>query len=294
MKIGVIGEVLWDVIGNAEHLGGAPFNFAAHARILGHDVAFVSGVGADDRGARILARMDEMHLTTRYVARVDDQPTGYATVSVDSAGQPSFILHRPVAYHFPALAPDDFATLVYPPPDWIYFGTLTFMSEQAKSLAFRLLDAAPAARRFYDVNLRHNCYTPELLDELMGRATIVKLNDFEIDEVARIFRHPNLTFENFARAYAQKYSWQGVCITRGADGCAVLLGDDYFESPGFRVKVADAIGAGDAFAAAFVHGLSAGWPPKRVAAFANCVGALIASRTGAIPEWSPVELPPLP
>lgn len=291
MKIVAIGEVLWDVIGRDEHLGGASFNFSAHARMLGHDVRFVSGVGEDDRGRRILSYMDELDLTSRYIARVADHPSGYATVSVSSSGQPTYIIHRPVAYHFPKLSEEDFASLISPPPDWIYFGSLTFISDQARSLLDDLIAAAPSARRFCDINLRNNCYTPELLDDLMTCAQIVKLNDLEIDEMARTFGHARLTFENFAQTYMQEYSWKGIIITRGAEGCNVMLDGKYFESPGVRVKVADAIGAGDAFSAAFVHGLGLGWPPEKTAAFANRVGAFIASRPGAIPRWSLKDLP---
>jgi len=290
MKIVAIGEVLWDVLGREEYLGGATFNFCAHAHILRHDARFVSGIGNDDRGRRILRRMEEMNLSTRYVAEVPEYPTGYVTVTVSASGQPSFILHRPVAYHFPSLSEESFSSLVSPPPDWIYFGSLTFMSEPAKALLFRILDAAPSARRYSDINLRHGCYTPELLDELMARASIVKLSDLEIDDLARIFGHPNLTFQNFARAYSEKYSWEGVIMTRGAEGCSVFMDGRYFEAPGFQVKVADTIGAGDAFSAAFVHGLGQGWPAEKVAVFANRVGALIASRPGAIPKWSLADL----
>lgn len=290
MKIVVLGEVLWDLVGDAEYLGGAPFNFAAHAANLGHEISFVSAIGADPRGQRILGRMAEMNLSASYVTTVPDLPTGLVTASVDVAGQPSYQIHRPAAYDLPSLSGAAFASLLSPAPDWIYFGTLAQMSAPAKHLLFRLLDAAPAARRFYDVNLRHNSYTPELVDALMARATVVKLSDREIDEVAHTFGHPNLTFQNFCRSYAEKYSWEGVCITRGADGCAVLLGGKYFESRGFRVKVADAIGAGDAFAAGFVHGLGCQWPPERIAEFANRAGALVASRHGAIPAWSVSDL----
>jgi fructokinase len=291
MKIVAIGEVLWDIVGRDEHLGGASFNFAAHARILGHDVCFVSGVGEDDRGRRILGCMQDLDLTARYVARVPDQPTGYVTVSVSATGQPSYIMHRPVAYHFPRLSEEDFASLVSPPPDWIYYGSLTFVSDQAKSLLDDIFAAAPSARRYCDINLRNNCYTPELLDDLMTCAEIFKINDLEIDEMARIFGHPRLTFENFVRVYQEEYSWKGVIITRGAEGCNVMLDGKYFESPGIPVKVADTIGAGDAFSAAFVHGLGLGWPPEKTAAFANRVGALVASRPGGIPRWSLKDLP---
>lgn len=290
MKIVVLGEVLWDEVGDTEYLGGAPFNFAAHAANLGHAVSFVSAIGADPRGRRILTRMAEMNLPARFVSTVPELPTGCVTASVDFAGQPSYRIHRPAAYDLPSLSEADLAALLSPPPDWIYFGTLAQMSAPAKDLLFRLLDAAPAARRFYDVNLRHNSYSPELVDELMSRSTVVKLNDIEIDEVARIFGHPNLTFQNFCRSYAEKYSWEGVCITRGADGCALLLDGKFIESRGFRVRVADTIGAGDAFAAGFVHGFGCLWPPERIAEFANRAGALVASRHGAIPAWSVADL----
>ena len=80
MRIVSIGEVLWDVIGNREYLGGAPFNFAAHASRLGHTVFFVSAVGRDERGGRVLARMSEMGLSTRYVRALKTYPTGVVTV----------------------------------------------------------------------------------------------------------------------------------------------------------------------------------------------------------------------
>ena len=290
MKIVVFGEVLWDVVGDAEYLGGAPFNFAAHAANLGHEISFVSAIGADARGQRILARLAELNLSARYLATLPGIPTGLVTASVDFGGQPSYQIHRPAAYDLPSLSEVDFASLVFPAPDWIYFGTLAQMSAPAKDLLFRLLRAAPAARRFYDVNLRHNSYTPKLLDELMSRASVVKFNDREIDEVAHVFGHPNLTFQNFCRTYAEKYSWEGVCITRGADGCALFLGGNYIESRGFRVKVVDTIGAGDAFAAGFVHGLGCHWPPQRTAEFANRAGAIVASHHGAIPAWSVADL----
>ena len=51
MNIISIGEVLWDVFGDTELLGGGAFNFCAHAKILGHSVSFISAVGDDHKGA---------------------------------------------------------------------------------------------------------------------------------------------------------------------------------------------------------------------------------------------------
>jgi fructokinase len=66
-------------------------------------------------------------------------------------------------------------------------------------------------------------------------------------------------------------------------------GDEYIEASGHSVEVADTVGAGDAFAAAFLYGLICEWPADRIAAFANRVGALVASRDGAIPDWTVKE-----
>jgi fructokinase len=284
-----IGEVLWDVVGKTEHLGGAPLNFAAHLNRLGHDVSFVSAVGEDVRGARILKRMAEMGLSTRYISRVVEHATGTVTVKLDGSGQPHYVIHRPAAYDFPQLSEAELGELLSQPVDWIYFGTLSQMSAVAKRLTMLLLDSKPRTRRFYDVNLRVDSYEPALVRELMSRATVVKLNDDEVQEVARMFGDPPASVEDFCRNYSRRFGWECVCVTRGVRGCVLLIGGEYLESEGYPVQVADTVGAGDAFAAAFLHGLGSGWPAPRIADFANRVGALVAGRTGAIPFWSIAE-----
>lgn len=286
MKIVSIGEVLWDVIGDQEHLGGAPFNFAAHARRLGHEVHFVSAVGNDARGDRVLERMAQMSLSSRFVRRAEAFPTGIASVTLDAAGQPSFHIEHPAAYDFPELTWEDLEELLSPVPDWIYFGTLFQMSSQAREITARLLAANSGARRFYDVNLRPACYEPQLVCDLLSQATVLKLNDEEVPMVDRMCGGSHSRLEEFCRDYAARFGWETVCVTRGAEGCVLLIADEVVMASGYRVKVVDAVGAGDAFAAAFVHGLGSGWPGEPVADFANRVGAVVASRPGAIPSWT--------
>src|SRR5205823_14425633 len=121
------------------------------------------------------------------IARVCDYPTRRVTVAVASAGQPSFVSHRPAAYAFPRLNASDFESLLSPSPDLIYFGTLQQMSGQAKELTLRVLQASRQARRFYDVNLRPGCYDPKLLRKLIVHATILKLNDQEVKTISSMF-----------------------------------------------------------------------------------------------------------
>jgi fructokinase len=289
VRIVSIGEVLWDVIGDKEYLGGAALNFAAHAARLGHTVFFVSAVGRDERGRRVLERMEEIGLPTRYVREVATHPTGVVSVELDSAGVPRFAIHHPAAYDVPELTEGDVAELLSPQPDWIYFGTLFQMSPQAKQLTYRLIDSHCGAQLLFDVNLRKDSYTAALVQELMTRAQVVKLNEDEATAIDRMFGRPSHSLEEFCRSYSNQFGWQSVCVTRGEKGCAMLLKGEYVESGGYRVQAKDTVGAGDAFAAAFVHGLSLQWPGREIADFANRVAALVASRPGGTPFWTIAE-----
>jgi len=279
-----VGEILWDVFPNAEHLGGAPFNLAAHLQKLGHRVYFVSAVGDDERGRKALKRATELGIPTRFIGVAREAPTGSVAVSVGADGQPTFVIQRPAPYDATDLSGEDLAELAGNRPDWVAFGTLHQTDPRARTLLGRLFDSLPAARRFYDVNLRAECYTVELAQQLLSLADVVKLNEDEFHELA-----PSTSVEEFSREGARRHGWQAVCITRGSAGCWALVGDEFVSSPGYRVKVSDAVGAGDAFSAAFHRGLDRGWPPSRIADFSNRVGALIASRPGAIPAWSVEE-----
>ncbi len=285
-----IGEVLWDVFPDREILGGAALNFAAHAKNLGHPVSFISAVGNDERGNRVLQSMQNLGLATRFVHRVEGYPTGTVTVTLDTNGIPDFVIHRPVAYDFPALSDADLVELASLQPKWIYFGLLFQMSLTAKTLTLKLLKSFPNARRFFDVNLRKNCYNPALISELLPLANVVKLNDQEADELQSMLGWSYKSLEAFCRETKRQFGWEAVCVTRGEAGCAMLVRTDYVEDRGYKVQVADTVGAGDAFSAALAHGLDLGWPAMEIADFANRVGALVSSRPGGTPTWTLQEV----
>ncbi len=268
MTIVVIGEILWDVFPDSERLGGAPFNFAVHARRLGHGVIFVSAVGDDDRGRRALDRAVTYGLSTEFIRRAPDAATGAVTVSLDAAGHPDFTIHRPAAYDRLKLDGGQLDRIASAKPDWIYHGTLLQTDARAYQVTRELFGALPGARRFYDINLRRDCYTPELVRELMSAADAIKLND----EEAALF--PD--FSNCPVA----------AVTRGERGCAVRIRGDYAECAAYPVTVVDTVGAGDAFAAAFLHGLAQGWTAAETGDFANRLAASIAAQRGAVPEGS--------
>jgi fructokinase len=289
MKIISAGEILWDIVNGQEFLGGAPLNFALHARQLGHDVLMVSAVGTDNRGSLALAEIVARGLRTDFISRVPDQPSGTVSVAMSGNGVPSYTIHRPAAYDFPALDEAALRSLVYPPPDWIYFGTLQQLSPPANQLLQKLVNSAPKARRCYDVNLRRDSYTSGLVRSLVSAADVLKLNEDEVGEVSALMSDQSgklqIDLELFCRNAAKHFKLEAVCVTRGENGCALLLKDEFVTAPAPSITVMDTIGAGDAFCAALLHGIGLNWPARKIAAFACGVGALVASKSGGSPFW---------
>lgn len=283
MKILSIGEILWDVIDGEEHLGGAPFNFAAHAARLGHDSWILSAVGDDDRGRRGREQAQRLGVHTRYLATSHQAETGVATVVSDATGNARWHISRPAAYDF--LSPGD--ELLADSFDAICYGTLLQTFEPARRATIRVLETFPKAIRFYDINLREGQYNLPLVEDLMAHATVMKLNENEAGVIRGTEKPP---LREFCETQTHLFGLEGIAVTRGENGCVMLIRGEYVESPGAAVKVADTVGAGDAFGAAFLHGLTEGWPASRVADFANRVAAVVVSRSGAVPDWDPDSL----
>jgi fructokinase len=289
-RIVAIGEVLWDIIDGAEKLGGAPLNFLAHANRLGFGGILISAVGQDHLGVKALDSIAALGLDTRFVQTTSEWPTGTAAVQIDPSGQPSFTIQRPAAYDATQMADRQLCDLAAWDPGWLYYGTLFGFGPRPRHTLARLMSSLPQARRFYDVNLRPASCTPLLVCELLEKADVVKVNESELEVIRKLCDLPTSTIEAFCREGAARFGWQAVCVTLGEQGCAVFADDQYEEADGFTVKVADPVGAGDAFAAAFLHGLTQKWPPSEIASFSNRVGAIVASRPGAIPDWSMDEV----
>lgn len=292
-RILAFGEILWDVFEESERLGGAPLNFVVHVSRLGHAAVLISTVGSDPRGASARSALRRLGVDSRFIHSSARHPTGTAMVEIGVNGHVGFRIHRPAAYDDVRLSGEDLKQLAAWGPEWLYYGTLSSMAASSRALLGRLTGALPGARRFYDVNLRKDSYTPELVAELLGRAHVVKMNEEEMEALAEMYGLPGGGIEAFCRAGAARFGWQAAAVTLGERGCGVWVEGAYAEAEGVAVQVADTVGAGDAFAAALVHGLSLGWPPERTGRFANRVAALIASRPGGTPEWSIEELGPL-
>ena len=284
----VAGEVLWDCFPDSRRLGGAPLNFAFFLKRLQHVPMLVSAVGADTSGEEARSAIVGLGLDTTFLRSTDRYRTGRATVRLGPGDETSFTIDRPAAYDAVELSAADTRTLAEWNPAWLYYGTLFASCARAGEVLRRLLDALPDAFRFYDVNLRPGFESPDLVRELLQAADVVKLNERELALVGGWFELPSDP-EGFCREASRRFQWRAASVTFGARGCAMLVDDQYVEEPGVSVDVVDPVGAGDAFAAAFLHGIVSNWPAPNIARFANRTGALAVGARGAIPDLRPEE-----
>ena len=287
MQIVAMGEMLWDVFPAKEFLGGAPLNFSAAAQRLGNEVRFITAVGDDERGRLALASMIDLRLQTDFVQVEAAGETSTAVVTTDSDGNASYFFQRPAVFDAIRLSEMQMYRLAVLCPEWIYVGTLALTGSSNEEILHRLMPNLPGVRCFYDMNLREGHWNLELVQRLSSMASIVKLNEEEAEKLFAL-TCPDVAFtlEGFCRAWSFIHDVQTICITLGSEGCAIFNENELHRFEGYAVKVVDTVGAGDAFAAAFLHGYGLHWPLERIASFANALGALVASRAGATPAWT--------
>jgi len=281
-SVAVLGEVLWDVLAQGRRLGGAPLNFAAHLRRLGHPVALISAVGDDELGREAAQLVAALDLDTRLLQTTSRFATGTAAVRVGPDGSAEFAIPRPAAYDAVELGASALEALAGSGVGWCYYGTLFAASVQGRQVLDRMLDALGGALRFYDLNLRPGAESPALVEALLAHADVIKLSEDELARVSEFARLPSDT-ESFCHAASERYGLHAVSVTMGERGCAILTRGEFVAAPAYPVLVADTVGAGDAFAAAFLHGLCRQWSVREIADFANRIAATVAARHGSLP-----------
>ena len=284
-----IGELLWDLFPDGPRLGGAPFNVVASMRRLSHPAAFVTAVGDDELGRSAVAAVDELGVDTTFISVAPDLPTGTVAVTPDPVEGHRFTIGSPAAYESIGDADTLVTRLLDLVPEALVYGTLAQRSPAVRELTHRVATEIRPVNRLYDVNLRDGSWTGDLVLDLLRDATVVKLNGDEAVVLAGLLGSA-ATGRALATALAARYGIERLCITRGAAGATLLVGGDEYVVEGIEVDVADTVGAGDAFAAGLLHGLLTDMPPDETLRFANRLGALVASRAGALPVWSATEL----
>jgi len=281
LKVVGLGEILWDCFGASRRPGGAPANVAFHAEQLGCDGIVCSRVGADALGDELVAVVSCHGLQSRYIQRDPDHPTGTVTVDTTQADRPAYTIHEQVAWDH--LAFDAETEALMASASAVCFGTLAQRSEPSRATIHRCLAAARSALIVYDVNLRQRWYERAWIERSLDAARVVKLNIDEVAVLARLLEIASSEPAAFAQTLQDRHGVETVCITQAEQGCHLVTPDGVWSIPGTPVEVVDSVGAGDAFTAALIAARLWHWPAAAGAAFANQVGAMVASRAGAMP-----------
>ncbi|MCR5071016.1 MAG: carbohydrate kinase [Bacteroidales bacterium] len=273
-----IGEILWDMLPTGKALGGAPANFAYHAKRLGEDGWAVSAIGNDALGREIMEIVMEKGL--RNLISVTSRPTGTVQVSLDAKGVPSYTIMEDVAWDNIPFTPQMAALASR--ADAVCFGSLVQRGNSRDAVLRFLRAMRPGALRVFDINLRQHYYSKEVIEASLELSDILKINDEEIRIVANLF---NLTGDDTAacRALIERYGLKFVILTRGADGSEVITADEAIPQAVGQVEVVDTVGAGDSFTAAFVVAYLRGDSLADAQRLANETAAYVCSCKGAMP-----------
>ncbi len=287
-----IGELLWDLLPEGPRLGGAPANFTVMAGRLGSHAAILSRIGRDDLGRKAVDLLDPLPADTEFLQVDPAHETGSVTVALKD-GHAEYTFQQPVAWDFLELS-DEWVQLAER-ADAICFGSLAQRSVESRQTIQTLAAQTKAGCvRVFDVNLRAPFYSSEVVQESLELATVMKMNDAEAPLVLGL-----LGLQAFDPADPGGLRWGAqrlldefptlkmVAITRGGSGSLLVSREGWDEHPGIAIKVADTIGAGDAFTAAMTHYLLRGADLATLNEAGNRWGGWVASQAGAMPELQP-------
>ncbi|MCD9184901.1 MAG: carbohydrate kinase [Pyrinomonadaceae bacterium] len=280
-----LGEILWDILPTGKHLGGAPANFAYISKQLGNNGIVLSRVGNDGFGQEILDELKTKKISTDFIQIDAENPTGTVKVKLEN-GQPSYEIVENVAWDFLEFTEswNDVAERC----DAVCFGSLAQRGEVSRKTIRKFVEKAKGLRIF-DVNLRRDYFSNEILYESFRLADIVKLNHEELPVISGIFEIEGANLVKTAERLLSEFSLKIICVTRGGNGSLLITKDAVSEHEGLEIKIADTIGAGDSFTAGMTHGILRGWTLEQTNDFANKVGAFVASNAGAMPDFSNFE-----
>ncbi len=276
-----LGEVLWDLLPAGKQLGGAPANFAFHARELGADALVVSRVGNDPLGREMLDHLASQGLRTDGISIDPTVPTGIVTVELDQEGKPSYHIQEPSAWDF--IEADEQTLREAARADAVCFGSLAQRHPKSCAAIAAVVAATPAsALRIFDVNLRQNYWSPELIRRSMLWTNVLKLNDEELPLVASALGASG-DENHLIRQIASRYPLKAIALTKGAGGSVLFAGGTIVAAGISTRKVVDTVGAGDAFTAALAIGLLRGRELPEIQRIATEVAGHVCSRPGATP-----------
>ncbi len=281
-----MGEALWDVLPDGKKIGGAPANFAYHVSQFGLPGCVVSAIGDDALGMEIAENFISKQLP-HHLATVP-YPTGTVQVEIDQAGVPQYEIKENVAWDNIPYTPE--LEELAKQTKAVCFGSLAQRNVVSRNTINQFLDAIPEENEpliVFDVNLRQGFYNKEILSSSMKRCNIMKINDEELVTVSRMFGYPGIDLQDKCWILLGKYNLRMLILTCGINGSYVFTPGNVSFQPTPKVEVADTVGAGDSFTAAFIASILKGKSVAEAHSRAAQTSAFVCTQMGAMPILPP-------
>ena len=276
-----LGEALWDVLPEGKKLGGAPANFAFHAGQFGLNAIAVSALGEDKLADETIQQFDDKKLP--YCLPRVPYPTGTVQVTLDDEGVPTYDIKENVAWD--NIPFNEEVLHVAENARAVCWGSLAQRNVVSRQTIYKFLDATPKdCMKIFDINLRQNFYTKDVICESMKRCNVLKINDEELIIIGRMFGYPGLDIENKCWLILGKYDLDMLVLTCGVNGSYVFTRGSMSFQPTPKVDVADTVGAGDSFTGTFCASTLEGMPVAEAHRRAVRVSAYVCTQNGAMPE----------
>jgi fructokinase len=276
------GEVLFDVFPTYRQIGGAPLNVALRFAALGLEAQIISKIGNDVLGKEILSFIQSNHVSTETIQIDDTLATGEVLIQLDDQGSATYTINYPVAWD--NIEVTAAVTNALTNADALVFGSLACRDERSYNSLQKLLKIA--RYKIFDVNLRAPFYSQTLLINLMKQSDFIKFNYEELYEICGYLNSPFQSLEENILFIAGQTDTKSICVTKGRQGAVLYYNEQLYFNSGYKVNVADTVGAGDSFLAGLVSQLLGDEQPQKALDFACALGAMVASHEGANPKIS--------
>jgi fructokinase len=271
-----IGEILWDVFPDGKKAGGSSMNVSLNLHKQGINSLFISAIGDDQNGKELISYLNDQHYPTHLI-QVNKLPTSTVEVTLNDQHHATYTIKEPVAWDDLKINKNVIAAVK--DADAFVYCSLTCRNERSRKTIFALFDHAKL--KVFDINLREPFFTLKTLTVLLNNADILKVNEHELIYLKESFKWTGSTDEQLLKQLSITFNIAIICLTVGEKGAFALYENTLYHHPGFPVKVADTVGAGDSFLATFIASYLSGYSMDEILERSCKVGAFVASQKGA-------------
>lgn len=280
------GEILWDMLPTGKKPGGAPMNVAYHLHKLGLNSQFISSVGNDNAGSELIGFLEEMGLSTQNIQTNTAQKTSEVLATINDNHEVSYDIVYPVAWDY--IAWDPAYEELLRSSDAFIFGSLASRNEASKATLLKMLDYCKY--RVFDVNLRAPHYSPQLIEALLKKTDLLKLNGAELQLIGEWFSSSLKKEADIVEMLFNDFGIKEIIITKGSTGASYYTPSLQYNYPAYKITVNDTVGSGDSFLAAFISMKLVNAHLEETLDYAVALGAFITTQAGACPPYSKYDL----